>query len=251
MPNYKIIIQYDGFDYSGWQVQPDKRTIQGEIRKALNKITGHKLKVIGSGRTDAGVHAMGQVANFKTSLNIEEYSMLKALNTLLPKDIRIINSKKVNDKFNAISDCIEKKYRYNIYNDKIMSPFENRYALYYPYKLNISKMKKASKILLGKNDFSAFTSKTSKENCVRDLKRIRICKSGNIINLIFVANGFLRYMVRILVGTLIDIGRGKIELNNLKDILNKKDRTKAGKKVEPQGLYLDEAKYNPESERIK
>jgi len=243
MPNYKIKIQYDGTDFSGWQIQKDRRTIQGEISRVLKIITGSKTRVTGSGRTDAGVHALGQVANFITKLNIESESMLKALNSLLPPSIRIVESKIVPDSFNAMFNCIEKTYRYTIFQGKIISPFLYRYALHYPFYLDLDSMKEASRFLIGEKDFSAFTVKSSAKNHKKNLKEIRFERKGEKTDIYFTGNGFLRYMVRTLVGTLIEVGNGKIKVEEIEEIIKSKDRSKAGPTSPPQGLFLIEAKY--------
>ncbi len=243
MPNYKIKIQYDGTDFHGWQIQKDRITIQGEISRVLKIITGSKVRVTGSGRTDAGVHALGQVANFVTKLNIEAESMLKALNSLLPPTIRIIESEIVSDSFNAMFNCIEKTYRYTIYQGRIISPFLYRYALHYPYKLDFEKMEQAAEKLKGERDFSAFTVKSSAKNHVKNLKEIRFERKGELTDIYFTGNGFLRYMVRTLVGTLIEVGNGKIKVEEINEIIESKDRSKAGPTSPPQGLFLIEAKY--------
>ena len=247
MPNYKIKIQYDGTDFSGWQIQKDRKTIQGEISRVLKIITGSKTRVTGSGRTDAGVHALGQVANFVTKLNIEAESMLKALNSLLPPTIRIIESKIVSDSFNAMFNCIEKTYRYTIFQGKIISPFLYRFALHYPYSLDFEKMEEAAKILEGEKDFSAFTVKSSAKNHVKNLKEIRFERKGEITDIYFTGNGFLRYMVRTLIGTLIEVGNGKIAVDEIENIIESKDRSKAGPTSPPHGLFLIEAKYPEET----
>ncbi len=243
MPNYKIKIQYDGTDFHGWQIQKDRITIQGEISRVLKIITGSKVRVTGSGRTDAGVHALGQVANFVTKLNIEAESMLKALNSLLPPTIRIIESEVVPDSFNAMFNCIEKTYRYTIYHGRIISPFLYRYALHYPYNLDFEKMEQAAQKLIGEKDFSAFTVKSSAKNHVKNLKVIRFNRKGDITDIYFTGNGFLRYMVRTLVGTLIEIGNGKIKVEEIEEIIESKDRSKAGPTSPPHGLFLIEARY--------
>ncbi len=248
MPNYKIKIQYDGTDFHGWQIQKDKRTIQGEISKALITITGKRIRITGSGRTDAGVHALDQTANFYTTLNIEADSMLRALNSLLPPSIRIMSSKIMDNSFNARFHCIEKTYRYSIYRGRIINPFLYRYNLHYYYPLNIEDMKKAAEYMIGEKDFTSFTSKSSAKNHVKEIKRIEFKEEGDILTIFFTGNGFLRYMVRTIVGTLLEVGGGKILPKDIPKIIEAKDRALAGPTSPPQGLFLYRAKYPEEYE---
>jgi tRNA pseudouridine38-40 synthase len=248
MPNYKIKIQYDGTDFHGWQIQKDKKTIQGEISRALTIITGKRVRITGSGRTDAGVHALDQTANFYTTLNIEAHSMLKALNSLLPQTIRIIKSDIVDNSFNARFHCIEKTYMYSIFRGKIITPFLYRYYLHYPYNIDINKMQQAAKNMLGERDFTSFTSKSSANNYVKELKKIEFTEEENILRMFFVGSGFLRYMVRTIVGTLLEVGSGKIQPDEIQNIIEAKDRSLAGPTSPPQGLFLFKAKYPEEYE---
>jgi tRNA pseudouridine38-40 synthase len=248
MPNYKIKIQYDGTDFHGWQIQKDKKTIQGEISRALTIITGKRVRITGSGRTDAGVHALDQTANFYTTLNIEAHSMLKALNSLLPQTIRIIKSDIVDNSFNARFHCIEKTYMYSIFRGKIITPFLYRYYLHYPYNIDINKMQQAAKNMLGERDFTSFTSKSAANNHVKELKKIEFTEEENILRMFFVGSGFLRYMVRTIVGTLLEVGSGKIQPDEIQNIIEAKDRSLAGPTSPPQGLFLFKAKYPEEYE---
>ncbi len=250
MPNYKIKIQYDGTDFHGWQIQKDRRTIQGEISRALTIITGKRVRITGSGRTDAGVHALDQTANFYTTLNIEADSMQRALNSLLPQSIRIMESAIVDNSFNARFHCIEKTYRYSIFRGKIITPFLYRYYLHYPYDIDVNKMKQAGEYMLGEKDFTSFTSKSSANNHVKELRSIEFTEEENILRMFFVGSGFLRYMVRTIVGTLLEVGGGKIEPDEIPNIIEAKDRSLAGPTSPPQGLFLFKAKYPEEYEKL-
>lgn len=242
MINYKLVIAYDGVDYHGWQIQPGLKTIQGTIQESLEKITGKKIKIIGAGRTDAGVHAIGQVANFHAELSLSDDELFRALNAILPKDIRIINLERAPDNFHARKMAKAKIYEYRILNSKIISPFLFRYVYYCPFYLDFNRMKEASKFFAGKKDFTAFSSSEVK-NKVREVYYSEIFKKEDEIIYKIKANGFLRYMVRTIVGTLIDIGRGKIEIEFIEEIFSRKDRSLAGPTAPPHGLYLKEVIY--------
>ncbi|MFQ6084053.1 MAG: tRNA pseudouridine(38-40) synthase TruA [Candidatus Aminicenantia bacterium] len=242
MTNFKLTIAYDGTDFQGWQIQPTGRTIQGTIEKALEKLINQKVKIIGAGRTDAGVHASAQVANFKADLKIEINLLPKALNATLPHDIRILKVEIVDDNFHARKMAKSKIYQYRILNSQIVSPFLFRYVLHYPYHLNIKKMKEAAKLFVGEKDLSSFSS-SQMRNKIRRMLRSEISQSGEEIIYLIEANGFLRYMVRTIVGTLLEVGRGKIKPEFLKEIFVKKDRSLAGPTAPAKGLCLERVVY--------
>ncbi len=242
MVNYKLVIAYDGTDYHGWQFQPGMKTIQGKIQDTLEKITNKKIKIIGAGRTDTGVHALGQVANFEAELNLEDDELFCALNAVLPKDIRIINLEKVTPNFHARKMAKAKIYEYRILNSKKISPFLFRYVFHYPYLIDFDKMKQASKFFVGRKDFTAFSSSEIK-NKIREVYYSEISKKDDEIIYKIKANGFLRYMVRTIVGTLIEVGRCKIKPEFIEEIFAKKDRALAGPTAPPHGLYLKEVIY--------
>lgn len=260
--NIKLTIEYDGTDFSGWQTQTSRsnsrqkpsgrahRTVQDEIEKTLNIIFKQRLKLTGSGRTDSGVHALGQVANFKTCSLMPLTEMQKALNANLPDDIAITKIEEASLKFHAQYSVKAKAYRYTVLNTAARCAQQRNFCLYYPYKLNIRKMREEAKDLIGRKDFKSFTAsdpakrKAGKnENTVRTVKRLVISKKGD--NLIFEieANGFLYKMVRNIVGTLLEIGRGKRARGSIKQILAKKDRNAAGNTAKPKGLALLEVRY--------
>lgn len=240
--NYKITICYDGTDYHGWQRQPRKRTIQGYLEKALSKIAKKQIPVIGAGRTDAGVHALAQVAHFKAQLTLDEAALHRAMNSLLPKDIRIISVQKVGREFHARKMALSKVYRYRIFNAKDISPFVLRYALYWPYELDVERMKTAAAKFIGEADFNPFSSNRLLYP-VRNVSRSDIQKKGKEILYTVEANGFLRYMVRTMVGTLLEIGRGKRDPDVIDELFAGKKRTLASPTAEPQGLCLIEVRY--------
>lgn len=242
--NIKLVIEYDGTNYHGWQSQPNQITIQQTIEEAIENITREKVHLKGSGRTDAKVHAYGQIANFRTNSNIPYENFKYALNSLLPKDISIKESCEVNIDFNARYDAVAKEYRYIIYNNKIRSPIIRNYSYHVPYELNFSYMEKAIKEFIGTHDFRAFMySKSDMENTVRTILNANIEKNEKIIEITLKGNGFLYNMVRIITGTLVDVGRGKIKLEDIANIIESKKREKSGHTAPPQGLYLSKVFY--------
>jgi tRNA pseudouridine38-40 synthase len=240
--NYKITICYDGTDYHGWQRQPSKKTIQGSLEKALSKIAKKNIPILGAGRTDAGVHALAQVANFKARLTLNEDELHRAMNSLLPKDIRIISLRKVDRDFHARKMAVAKIYRYRIFNAKNISPFLIRYALHWPYYLDLEGMKTASAKFIREADFTPFSSNRLLYP-VRNVSRSEIRKKGKEIFYTVEGNGFLRYMVRTMVGTLLEIGRGKRAPDIIDELFEGARRTLASPTAEPQGLCLIEVRY--------
>ncbi len=245
--NIKLVIAYDGTNYHGWQTQLNNVTIQETIENAINIITKTKSSLIGSGRTDKGVHALGQVANFVTETKIETGKIKLALNANLPKDIRVLSSEEVPLKFNSRFDAHNKTYMYQIYNDKVNSPFYDRYTYFIPSELDFEKMEKASTFLVGTHDFRGFMAAGSEvKTTVRTIYTTRLIKEDKIIKLYANGSGFLYNMVRIIAGTLIDIGKGTREICCIQQALEMKDRTLLGHTAKPEGLFLKEVEYNNE-----
>ena len=240
--NYKLIISYDGTDYHGWQRQPKKRTIQGLIEENLGKITQKKMTVIGAGRTDAGVHAQGQVANFKGNITLKEEELIRALNSLLPGDIKVVLLEKTEANFHARKMAKSKIYQYRIFNSSDIPPFLHRYVLYWPANLDIETMKKAASLFVRETDFSAFSSNRLL-NPVRKIISSQIEKKGKEIIYTVEASGFLRYMVRTMVGTLIEVGKGTLVPENIEEIFEKKNRSLAGATAPAKGLCLIKVIY--------
>lgn len=244
MRNIKLTIEYDGTNFSGWQVQKGRRTVQQEIEIVLEKILKEKVQIIGSGRTDAGVHAIGQVANFKTDKNILPDELLCAMNTLLPPDIVILIVEEADQEFNARSSAKKKHYRYVINNGRFHSALNVNREYHFKYKLDIDKMREAAKDFIGKKDFRAFmASGSTVTDTVREVYKVDINSLGNRVIVDIVGNGFLYNMVRIIVGTLLDIGTGKLKVEVINNMLNTKDRTLGGRTVGPEGLYLVSVEY--------
>jgi len=242
MDTYKIHICYDGYDYHGWQRQPRKKTIQGNLEKALSKITKKDIPILGAGRTDAGVHALAQVASFKANITLDADVLHQAMNSFLPKDIRITSLQKVEKDFHARRNARSKIYRYRIFNGKNISPFLIRYALYWPYNLDVDGMKKAAAKFVREADFTAFSSNRLLHP-VRKISRSEIQKKGEEIIYTVEANGFLRYMVRTMVGTLLEIGRGRRPPQIIDELFKGGKRTLDSPTAEPQGLCLIEVFY--------
>lgn len=240
MQRYKCVISYDGSGFSGYQVQPNKRTVQSELEAMLAKMhKGASAKVVGSGRTDAGVHAKGQVIHFDSPLAISEQKWEIAMNSMLPEDISVLSVLKVDASFHARFDAVGKEYRYMLHLSPRRDPFLRKFACHYPYGLNVDSMREASKFFLGTHDFTSFCSaKTEVEDKIRTIEAIDFISGDDLLTLRFVGNGFLYNMVRILVGTLLAVGSGDFSPEDIPAILEKKDRRFAGKTAPAQGLYL-------------
>lgn len=240
MPKYKCVIAYDGTDFAGYQVQPEKRTIQSEFEAVLAQMhKGTIIKVTASGRTDSGVHAKGQVLHFESPLTFPTENWIKAFSALLPTDIIALEVDIVPDDFHARFHTTGKEYRYIVARSKLRDPFKRNYAYHYPYPLNMEAMREAISYLIGTHDFTSFCSaKTEVVDKVRTIKEMDFEESDDFLVFRFVGEGFLYNMVRILVGTLLDVGSGKMSPHDMSGILDKKDRSFAGKTAPAQGLYL-------------
>lgn len=245
MRNIKLTIEYDGKCYNGWQKQPNKLNIQGEIERAIYNITKEEVDLIGSGRTDAGVHALGQVANFKTNSQISIEKLPLAINSQLKNSIVIKEAEEVNERFHSRYNAKRKTYRYIINNSKCGTAIYRNLEYSYPFKLDAEKMKQASKYFEGEHDFKAFKSSgTSSKNSVRTIYKAIVKQEGEKIIIELAGNGFLYNMVRIISGTLLDVGLGKIQPEEIPEMIESKDRQRAGKTLPAHGLYLVEVKYD-------
>lgn len=244
MRNIRLTIEYDGKDFNGWQKQPNKLNIQGEIERAIYDITGQKSELIASGRTDAGVHALAQVANFKTDSKIPTSKIPIALNTKLKRSIRIINAEEVDERFHSRYNCKKKTYRYIINNSPNGTAIYRNLEYNFSGSLDIQKMQKAVKYFEGEHDFKAFkASGTSSKSSIRKIFLGEVYKENNRVIIEITGNGFLYNMVRIISGTLLEVGTGKINPESIPEIIKSKDRTKAGKTLPPNGLYLAKVEY--------
>lgn len=246
MYRYKCIVSYDGTLFAGYQVQPEKRTVQLEFEKALRIMhKGKEIKVTASGRTDAGVHAKGQVIHFDSPYSFPAENWGKALNALLPEDIAVMSVEEASADFHARFDASGKEYRYMISLSKKRDPFQRNYSYHFPYTLDYGAVKETLPFLLGTHDFTSFCSaKTEVEDKVRTIKEIELLEGDGMLIFRFVGSGFLYNMVRILVGTLLEVGTGKKKPEDMAEILEKKDRSFAGKTAPGQGLYLWEVFYD-------
>ena len=234
-----------GKNLIGWQKQPDKLNIQGTIEKAIEEITGEEVDLTASGRTDRGVHALGQVANFKTNSNITVEKIPIALNTKLKKSIRILSAEEVDEKFHSRLTCKKKTYRYIINNSEYGTAIYRNLETHIPMKLDLEKMQEAVKYFEGEHDFKSFkASGTSSKSSVRTIYKADVIQiPNNRIYIELTGNGFLYNMVRIIAGTLVEVGIGKIEPKKIKEIIKSEKRENAGKTLPPQGLYLIKVEY--------
>jgi tRNA pseudouridine38-40 synthase len=251
MHYFKLTIAYDGTDFHGWQIQSNKPTIQGEILKVLRSITQEHLTLHGAGRTDSGVHALGQVASFRTQSGLSAQEFQRALNAILPPAIRIVAAEEVGPDFNARWSARGKIYRYRIYRGKVVPPMLWRYVLHYPFPLDEDAMRDAAARFAGTHDFASFAASTGSEeddkerSTVRDIYSSELARTPDNEELVFTVCGrsFLRYMVRKMVGTLLDIGRGKLTPDDIDRLYILKDRSKSGPTVPPQGLVMVEVQH--------
>lgn len=244
MKNIKLILEYDGTKYSGWQKQKNSATVQETIEKAIEAITKEAVELIGCSRTDSGVHAKGYTANFFTDSKIPVERFYIAINAKLPQDIVILSSEEVNEDFHARFNCVGKTYCYSILNRATYPAMYRNYVTHVPKKLSVDEMKKASKSFIGTHDFNAFRNLgTEVASTVRTIQKIEIEKNENIINILVTGDGFLYNMVRIIAGTLIEVGLGQKKAEQIKEILESKDRNKAGKTAPARGLSLDNVYY--------
>ena len=240
----KMVLQYDGTSYHGWQRQKQELTIQGVIEERIRIITGEFSTLIASGRTDAGVHALGQVCHFLTNSSIAPEALAKGLNSLLPHDILIIDVQDAPAHFHARYSARSKVYEYRILNRPQPDPFLRFYSWHVPFRLNKDAMKECLNLLRGRHDFSSFRSSGSdNSNPTREMILAELHVEDGILRFLFEADGFLRHMVRNMVGTLVEVGEGKRDSEAFEDILESKDRQKAGVKSPPQGLYLVRVNY--------
>ncbi len=258
MPRIKLTVQYKGTNYHGWQVQPNGVTIQEVLQKTLHRILRQKINVIGSGRTDSGVHALAQVCHFDSQSEIDLKKIIYGLNSLLPDDISVIDAQIVSQNFHAQLSAKQKTYDYTLFNSKLRSPFLEDIVWRIPYSLDIKKMKQAAKVLVGEHDFRAFcASDTDVKTTVREIYKISISVGAPfmapgfdesnpyklLIRISITGNGFLKHSIRNIVGTLVNVGRGKTTVAQFKKILKSKDRKQAGMTAPAKGLMLMKVRY--------
>lgn len=245
MPNLRIDLEYDGTDFHGWQVQPHgERTVQGALEAALQRVAGGSVRVIGAGRTDAGVHAQGQVASARVETRLDVETLRRALNAVLPRDVAVLALARAPDAFHARRDAVAKLYAYRIWNGAIRSPLRERTALWMPQRLDRDAMRAALATLAGTHDFASFQAAGSKPGpTVRRLDRAELVVAGDALRVELEGSGFLRHMVRNVVGTLLEVGSGRRPADSLPALLAARDRTQAGPTAAARGLTLVHVRY--------
>ncbi len=242
LKNIRLTLEYDGTDFHGWQIQPKRRTVQGEIQERLEQLLGEEIKLIGAGRTDAGVHALRQVANFKTESKLKLENILRGLDSLLPSDIVVRNIKQVDQRFHARFTAKSKVYTYRIYSGKTV--FLRDFTWELNYHLDLNRMRAAAERMLGEHDFSSFcVAKSCKQNNTCRILKANWRRLKDELVFEIEANRFLHSMVRALVGTMVDVGRGHFSVLDFERILSSRDRRKAGLTAPAKGLYLMKVKY--------
>jgi len=252
MQNIKITVAYDGAAFHGWQFQPgDLQTIQGTLQEALRKITQERIMIHGASRTDAGVHAFGQVAHFKTHSNLPALDLKRAMNALMPPTVRVVDASETGQDFHSRWMAQAKTYRYRIHRARVLSPFDYGRVLHYPWELNEDAMNEAARLFEGEHDFTSFAASTGSEEDDKDRDMMRVIYSSEVTRdpaaceIAYVVRGksFLRYMVRKIVGTLLEVGKGKLTPADIPRLFDARDRSLSGPTVQPQGLYLMSLEY--------
>jgi tRNA pseudouridine38-40 synthase len=257
MHNIKLTLAYDGTDFCGWQMQPGQPTIQGTLTAVLEKLTQHRLTIQAAGRTDAGVHAMGQVANFETRSELSPSEFQRALNALLPRSIRVLAAEQAGPHFHARWDALAKTYRYRIFRGRVVPPFLWRYVQHDPHPLDYAAMAEAARRFEGEHDFASFAASSGSDEDDRERTMTRLIYRSEVLRAaseasavpaeewIYVVRGksFLRYMVRNIVGTLVDVGRGKRRPEDIPKLFEMRDRSKSGPTMPAQGLCLAAVEY--------
>lgn len=243
MRRIKLTLEYDGTEFSGWQVQPDERTVQGVLQESLSNMMGSEIKVIGSGRTDAGVHALEQVAHADVTRDIPAVNIMMGLNSALPRDVRVLECVDTSETFHAQRSATGKTYRFTILNASRPTALDRYRVWHIRQPLDLDVMLEGAAHLVGEHDFAAFKSAGDETTTVRDLRELDIKGEGDHIVLTFEANGFLKHMVRNLTGALVEVGLGKLTSDDIKGLLASRSRENAPKKAPPQGLTLIQVTY--------
>jgi tRNA pseudouridine38-40 synthase len=267
MRNFKLTLAYDGSEFHGWQIQPGRATIQGALSEVAGKLTGEKVIVHGAGRTDAGVHALGQVANFRTRSALDAGEFQRAFNALLPPAIRVLLAEEVAPDFHARWQAQAKTYQYRIYRGRVVSPFAWRYVLHYPFPLDEEAMARAARLFEGEHDFTSFAASSGSEDAARERSPIRLVFRSELLHhapespadlapatlanprgpeLVYLVRGrsFLRHMVRKIAGTLLDVGRRRFHPEDIPALFELHDRSRSGPTLPPHGLYLVSVEYS-------
>jgi len=248
LKTFRLVIAYDGTDFHGWQIQPDLRTVQDEIEKAVRHMTGETVRIQGAGRTDAGVHALGQAASFRADIAIPLPKLRKGLDALTPDDIAILEAADAPEGFNARRDAVEKLYRYHLHVSKVGHPLRRRTHLHVRYRLHVPSMREAALLFVGRHDFAAFYAVDDEPvSTLLPLNAVDIIEKADDEILIEVRGpAFLKNMVRIIAGTLLEVGRGRLRPDDIPEILAARDRSLAGPTLPPHGLTLVSVTYPPE-----
>ena len=264
MRNIKLTLAYDGTDFSGWQTQPGQPTIQGTLTDVLERLTQRRPTIYGAGRTDAGVHATGQVANFKTESSLGASDFQRALNALLPLSIRVLDSQETAEHFHARWHAVAKTYRYRIFRGQVVPPFLWRYVHHDSHPLDFAAMAEAAGYFEGEHDFTTFAASTGSEEVDRERSPVRVIYSSQIVRRVvpdslaeceeweYVVRGrsFLRYMVRKMVGTLVEVGRGRLRPTDVPALLGSRDNSKSGATMPPQGLCMIQVEHRVPAEPL-
>jgi len=245
MKNIKMTLQYDGSRYLGWQrLKNNDKTIQGKIENVISQMVEEDIQIIGSGRTDAGVHSYGQVANFITTFNLSLKEMQEYINHYLPNDIVVSHIEEMDERFHSRYNVKSKVYEYKIWIGKYQSPFHRKYSWHYNKRLNVPLMKEAAELIIGTHDFIGFSSlKKQKKSTVRTIEKIDFKVSDDLLEIQILGDGFLHNMVRIIIGTLVQIGSGEIDKKIISEVLQNKVRAEAGITAPPHGLFLKKINY--------
>ncbi|SRR6266496_5594348 len=249
MRNLKVILSYDGAEFSGWQVQPNATTVQGTLASAIGRVTGEEVLPQGSGRTDAGVHALAQVMTFVTESSVPTGNFVKALNDILPASVRVLEVEEAPADFHARHSARAKTYRYRIYRESICPPFLARYVWHYPYRLEEAKMERAAALVVGEHDFTSFAAvdpERGREDAVSNVRTIFSSsweRRGEELLYTVRGSGFLHHMVRNLMGTFILVGKGTLQIDDVPRILAARNRSAAGATAPSSGLYLVSVEY--------
>jgi tRNA pseudouridine38-40 synthase len=241
--NIRLNLSFDGTAYCGWQIQKNQSTIQGTVSEAISRITGERIRLTGSGRTDAGTHARSLIANFLTHSPIDPARLAAALNRILPRDIRVLSARYVPVAFHARRDAEAKIYRYQIYLGAIQPPHLRREFFHFPYPVDFRKMEEAANNFIGEHDFASFSKSPPLPNTIRTIFRCELKKHGRCLILTVEGNGFLHHMVRNMAGTLLEVGRGSMRLHEFQELFVKRDRKFAGFTAPAHGLILLKVKY--------
>lgn len=242
-----MTVAYDGTDFSGFQRQPGKRTVQGALEETLERVTGESIPVTGAGRTDAGVHALGQVIHFETSVPIPTERWVRVLNASLPRDLQVSKAEAVPPEFHARKDACWKRYRYTLNTAPVPDFFRRRFQTHWPHSFSCDRMRSATRYLTGTHDFTSFSAARAQvKNRIRTVYRCVVLEEDpGVVSMEVVGSGFLYHMVRIIAGTLMDVGAGKIPPDEIKRILESKNRSAAGKTLPPEGLVMVDVGYSP------